>query len=180
MYQWRFKGVLGCIRYTPSALQGRSKGVWRVFQGCFKDVFRVFKEREVIRGMEPALGFKIKVVERCGRSLGSHFPLATLWDGAQCERQDYITWRQEAEELPPCNRSNLVYENTCSSCNPTASKKGDREQNKEGTPSPITLCCRNEYNHLREKLGTSWGWAGPSSAQAGILLYFSFLKICFL
>ena len=31
-----------------------------------------------------------------------------------------------------------------------------------------------------KKKKTSWGWAGPSSAQVGIKLYFNFLQIGFL
>ena len=34
--------------------------------------------RESLRGMEHTLGFRVKVVERSGRSLGSKFPLTNL------------------------------------------------------------------------------------------------------
>ena len=118
--------------------------------------------------MEPALGFKIKVVERCGRSLGSQFPLATLWDGAQCEHQDCITCRQEAEDL--------VYENICSTCNLTASKKGDMEQTKEGAPSlyvgETSRTSMSEVRNTGEELGattrrTIWSDTKPLSMVAG-------------
>ena len=55
--------------------------------------------RETLRCMEPALGFKIKVVERTGKSLGSQFPLSSLWQGAPCGRKECVTCRQEAEDL---------------------------------------------------------------------------------
>ena len=35
--------------------------------------------REALRRMEQTLGFRVKVVERTGRSLGSRFPLSSLW-----------------------------------------------------------------------------------------------------
>ena len=37
--------------------------------------------REALRSMEPTMGFRIKVVERCGQALGSKFPLTNLLGG---------------------------------------------------------------------------------------------------
>ena len=83
--------------------------------------------RELLKNMEGTMGFRIKVAERAGRSLGSHFPLSRLWEGAQCGRVDCITCVQDCEERPQCTLKNLVYENVCLRCNPGASKKGELE-----------------------------------------------------
>ena len=46
--------------------------------------------RETLRGMENTLGFRVKVVDRNGRSLGNKFPLNILWAGAKCGRIECI------------------------------------------------------------------------------------------
>ena len=91
--------------------------------------------REVLRSMEPALGFRVKVVERTGQSLGSKFAQTGLWEGMQCGRDDCTTCEQGAEELPPCNKNNLLYKNKCTECNPGALGKGELEEVKDGAPS---------------------------------------------
>ena len=93
------------------------------------------KMREVLKGMEQTLGFRVKVAERAGRPIGSMFPLTSLWEGAQCGRELCVTCNQEVEEMPPCSKKNLVYENICLQCNPGASKGGELETVKEGAPS---------------------------------------------
>ena len=81
------------------------------------------------------MGFKIKVVERCGQSLGSKFPISNLWGGAKCGRQGCTTCEQDVEELPDCTKKNLVYENICVSCNPGAAKKGELEEGRVDIPT---------------------------------------------
>ena len=59
--------------------------------------------RELMSRLTPILGFAVKVVERNGSSLKSHFPQSSLWDGAPCGRTTCITCTQGAEVLPPEN-----------------------------------------------------------------------------
>ena len=75
--------------------------------------------------LTPILGFRVKIVERTGSTLKSHFPQSSLWDGAPCGREGCITCTQGAEMLPPCTRKSLVYENVCSLCNKGAGAKGE-------------------------------------------------------
>ena len=92
--------------------------------------------REAIREMEHTLGFRVKIVERTGRSLGSKFPLNNLWAGAKCGREDCITCEQGGEEeLPPCTKPNLVYENICVGCNPGAKGRMEQEELKTSIPT---------------------------------------------
>ena len=63
------------------------------------------------------------------------FPITTLEEGAQCGRVSCVTCTQDVEEMPPCTKKNLVYENICLECNPGAAKKGELETVKEGAPS---------------------------------------------
>ena len=55
--------------------------------------------RESLRRMEPTLGFKVKVVERTGRSLGSKFPLNNLWAGVKCGCEDCVTCEQGGRRI---------------------------------------------------------------------------------
>ena len=108
--------------------------------------------RETLRGMEATLGFRVKVVERNGRSLGSKFPLNTLWAGEKCGRTDCITCEQGGEEqLPACTKSNLVYENICASCNPGASGKLDQAEIRVDIPTVyVGETSRSIYERSRE------------------------------
>ena len=107
--------------------------------------------REAMRSMEQTLGFKIKVVERTGRSLGSKFPLGNLWDGTRCGREDCVTCEQEGEELPKCTKTNLVYENICVDCNPGAIGKGEEEQIRIDIPTVyIGETSRSLYERAKE------------------------------
>ena len=107
--------------------------------------------RELLKKLEPTLGFGIKVVERSGQALGSKFPLANLWDGIPCGRMDCTTCGQGVEEIPPCSRPNLVYENVCAPCNPDASKKGAMEKVKDDIPTIyVGETGRSIYERARE------------------------------
>ena len=89
--------------------------------------------KDLIKRLEPILGFSIKIVERTGQSLQGCFPLASLWEGQKCGRWDCVTCEQKAEIPPPaCTRPSLIYENICRKCNPGAGSKGEvRIEDKE-------------------------------------------------
>ena len=50
--------------------------------------------REQLQRMEGVMGFRIRVVERTGRSLLSLFPQSIIWRGEQCGRNDCVTCNQ--------------------------------------------------------------------------------------
>ena len=107
--------------------------------------------REALRGMEHTLGFKVKVVERTGRSLGSKFPLSDLWGGTKCGRTDCVTCEQVGEDLPQCTKTNMVYENICVDCNPAATSKGAVEEVRTEVPTVyIGESSRSLYERSKE------------------------------
>ena len=114
-------------------MEPRVKSILFVEQSPGGELARLM--RQTLSNMEPTLGFKIKVVERCGQSLGSKFPISNLWGGAKCGRQGCTTCEQDVEELPDCTKKNLVYENICVSCNPGAVKKGELEEGRVDVPT---------------------------------------------
>ena len=101
--------------------------------------------------LQKLLGFNIKVVERAGSTMKGKFPLNALWEGSQCPREDCVTCQQGAEFLPSCTRRNILYENFCGACNPSAAKKGPVKEVKEGPPSVyIGESSRSLYERSRE------------------------------
>ena len=117
--------------------------------------------RELLSRLEPLIGFKIKVVERCGKSLQSQFPLNNLWQGAKCGREECVTCEQEgAEELPDCSKRSVLYENACLECIPTAGKKGGPREQDINTEVPA-LYVGESSRSIMERSKEHWaGYVG--------------------
>ena len=93
------------------------------------------KLRELLRRLEPTLGFKMKVVERTGATLRSNFPLYNLWEGTRCGREQCIPCAQGAEFVQQCTANSVIYENICRKCNPGAGGKKELEVVKSSFPT---------------------------------------------
>ena len=89
--------------------------------------------KEQTRKLSSSLGFRVKVVERCGSSLRSKFPLSNLWEGSQCGRAECITCTQGAEKLPPSTRTSVLYENIWQAYNEDTGTSKELESIKEGS-----------------------------------------------
>ena len=111
----------------------KTRAVMFVEQTPMGELARRVKEQ--LQGLETTLGFKIKVVERTGKSLQSVFSQTQAWQGLQCGRTARVTCYQGGEELPPCTLANVVYESMCRTCNPSCTKKGELESQESGHPS---------------------------------------------
>ena len=93
--------------------------------------------RELLARIEDTIGFKVKVVERSGRSLQAMFPLTTLWDGTSCGRvEDCTTCYQGAEAIPDCTRKSVLYKNFCATCVPAAMGRGPVKDEDVKTKEP--------------------------------------------
>ena len=91
--------------------------------------------REVLARLAPILGFKVRGVERTGTPLKVMFPLGNLWEGVKCGREDCVFCTHGGETIPPCTKKNLLYENICVRCNPTARDKGEFKGPQSHHPS---------------------------------------------
>ena len=91
--------------------------------------------KDKLSGLEPSLGFRLRVVERTGRSLVSLLPQPKGSGGEHCGRKNCVTCSQEGEEYPDCTRSNLVYVSICTRCNPSSVRKGELKQQESTRPS---------------------------------------------
>ena len=126
--------------------------------------------REVLRGLEGAMGFRIKVVERTGATIRSNFPLTKLWEGQKCGRDPCIPCSQGLEELPPCNKTSLVYENICIVCNPSATNKGEL---KDYDPLVPSIYVGETSRSTRERTREHWkDWVHRIKTLVIVYLYY--------
>ena len=111
------------------------------------------KMREQLARLEPTLGFKIKVVERTGRSIQSMFSQTNLWGDTLCGREPCVTCYQEGEDKPDCTRVGVVYESICTKCNPSALKKGELRSQESAAPS---LYVGESSRSIQERAREHW------------------------
>ena len=91
--------------------------------------------KDQLRSLEATLGYRVKVVERTGRSLKSILAQGLGQGGQVCGRGACVTCGQEGDEKPPCTISSVVYESVCKPCNPGCTGKGEVEYQGEKHPS---------------------------------------------
>ena len=91
--------------------------------------------KEQLHNLEPTLGYRLKVVERTGRSIQSIFAQTAIWQGVHCGRDDCVTCNQEGEEKANCTRAGVLYENICYKCNPSALGKGELRSQESSNAS---------------------------------------------
>ena len=83
--------------------------------------------RKTLANLEPMTGFRVKVVENGGTSLGSLFSNKNPWAGQKCGRTKCTLCKQNTERVEGCTTTNLVYESACVVCNGE-----EKIKNKEG------------------------------------------------
>ena len=125
------KGVPGKMKKDVAALKTRA--VLFLEQTPQGELARRIKEQ--LQNLEPTLGYRIKVVERSGKSLQGIFSQSQVWQGQECGRTWCVTCNQGGEEKPPCTMSSLVYESMCRPCNPSCTKKGELKEQKDDQQS---------------------------------------------
>ena len=127
------------------------------------------KMRELVSRLEPLLGFKIKIAERCGKTLQSQFPLNNLWGGTKCGREDCTTCEQDgAEELPDCTRRSVLYENACLNCLPSAGSKGGPKEG-EGDPDTPAIYVGETSRSIMERSREHWASYRGGKEESHIL-----------
>ena len=79
--------------------------------------------KEVLDRISPMLGFKVRVTEKGGSSLGALLSNKNLWRGEPCGRPKCRTCAQPDEKKEPCTARNILYESECTLCNEPGSRK---------------------------------------------------------
>ena len=110
--------------------------------------------REDLQRMENLTKFRLKVVERAGTSLQNLLSQTSIWRGIPCGREECVPCCQGGEEIPPCTRTSVVYENICVTCNPEATRRGDMETPATDQPS---LYVGESSRSLQERIKEHWG-----------------------
>ena len=82
------------------------------------------------------VGYRIRVVESSGTQLCRLLPNTNPWAGQHCGRVGCYTCNQGDENLQNCRMRNILYESSCTLCNPPqdegAGKKGDKIKDLAG------------------------------------------------
>ena len=112
--------------------------------------------REQLVSLEPTLGYRLRVVERTGRSIQSIFSQTSVWSGVQCGREHCITCNQGGEDIPDCTRRGVVYESICTVCNPSSLNKGELKSQESNHPS---LYVGETSRSVQERAAEHWGAA---------------------
>ena len=82
--------------------------------------------RSTLKRLEPMLGFRMKVVESAGTSLGNMLSNKNPWAGGKCGRSKCKVCEQTSESMEDCKTKNVLYESRCCGCNGTEKKEKDR------------------------------------------------------
>ena len=80
-------------------------------------------------------------------------------------REDCVTCEQGGEEIQPCNKASLVYENICMSCNPEARKKGEFKDHNTNQPS---IYIGETSRSMHERSLEHWGAFRGSKEESHI------------
>ena len=82
------------------------------------------------------VGYRVRVVESSGTQLCRLLPNTNPWAGQHCGRDGCYTCNQGDENLQNCRKRNILYESSCTICNPLedkgAGKKGDKMKELTG------------------------------------------------
>ena len=82
------------------------------------------------------VGYRVRVVESSGTQLCRLLPNTNPWAGQHCGRDGCYTCNQGDENLENCQKRKILYESSCTLCNPPedegAGKKGDKMKDLTG------------------------------------------------
>ena len=145
------------VRKVKDGAQLKTRAALFVEQTPQGELARRLKEQLVT--LEPLLGYKVRIVERTGRSLGSIFAQTNIWKGMICGRDLCVTCNQPGEDKPDCTGTSNVYESICSSCNPSSLNKGELKA-QEGKGASLYV------GETARSIQESFGALG-SSSQGG-------------
>jgi hypothetical protein len=91
--------------------------------------------QEVEDRLAKASGYRLRMVELSGTPLSRLLPNTNPWAGQQCGRGSCYTCGQGEEKIQDCKRGNILYESSCTLCNPEKDKKKEKMKDmakKEG------------------------------------------------
>ena len=91
--------------------------------------------QEVEDRLAKASGYRLRMVELSGTPLSRLLPNTNPWAGQQCGRGSCYTCGQGEEHIQDCKRRNILYESSCTLCNPDKDKKKEKMKDmakKEG------------------------------------------------
>ena len=112
--------------------------------------------KEVLDRIAPMMGFKTRVTEKGGSSLGSILSNKNLWRGEHCGRAKCKPCAQDDERKQPCKSRNIVYESECTLCNEPGSRKKRDDKDLKETKEQANLYVGESARSLCERAGEHW------------------------
>ena len=129
--------------------------------------------KQVLDRLAPMLGFKVRVTEKGGSSLGSLLSNKNLWSGEPCGRESCKPCTQPGDKKEPCKARNIVYESECTLCNEPGSRKlADRDGLKE-KKEQANLYVGETARSLSERAGEHWDGAMGGKEENHMLEHLS-------
>jgi hypothetical protein len=115
------------------------------------------------------LGFKTRVAEKGGTSLGSLLSNKDPWSGVACGRVMCRSCAQPEERKEPCMRRNVVYESECGVCNPPGTRReADKRSLAESKGYP-SLYVGESARSLAERAQEHWRDAESGKPETHML-----------
>ena len=125
--------------------------------------------REALDRLAPMIGFKVRVTERGGSSLGSLLSNKNLWSGEPCGREDCRPCMQPGERKEACTQRNVVYESECAQCNPEGSRKESDKVSLADRREVPSLYVGETARSLKERSSEHWADAASWSSESHIV-----------
>ena len=98
-------------------------------------------------------GYRVRITETSGSQLRRILPNTNPWQGMDCQRTGCYTCNQGGEKLENCKKRNILYESSCTLCNPEETAKASRSKRLSD--------CQGVYvgetgRSLHERAGEHW------------------------
>ena len=90
------------------------------------------------------------MVESAGTQLRRLVPNTNPWSGADCGRETCYTCNQRGEKLEDCKRRNIIYESSCTLCNPEVETKKGRKKMNDVKGVYVGESARSMYERAQE------------------------------
>ena len=125
--------------------------------------------RECLDKITPLLGFRVRVSEKGGTSLGSLLSNKDLWRGEPCGRPNCKPCAQPEDKKEQCMRRNIVYESECVPCNPAGSRKESDKTSLADMREQPSLYVGESARSLNERAGEHWRDAESGKEESHML-----------
>ena len=106
--------------------------------------------QEVEDRLAGVTGYRIRMVESAGTQLRRMLPNTNPWAGEDCGRPQCYTCKQGGEKREDCKKRNILYESSCSLCNPEQEDKKKKSSLNNAKGVYVGESARSIYERAQE------------------------------